>query len=239
MANPTARVRELFQERLDEDLLPALYAACSLPTAKVRRDFHAQGIVYADRSAGLKPSLPELDQGATRVVEASRTRAGVMGAIGGLGGAAGVPPEVLASLVHTLRMGQRLSILYGFDPETDAGRVVMWRALAAAFDVDLPKNAQLSLRVRDLPALAAKQMPGDPQQAATVVAKRVLNLTTQRVLLRGIRLIPGLTSAFAARNAYRRQQVQSERMLAVLRKAFGGSGWRALDISEAEEIPQS
>src|SRR5688572_24318944 len=118
-------------ERLDEDLLPALYAAASIPTADVRSWLRESGIPHVDPNSGATATAAELDEAARLVVEQTRDRATILGVASGLVGAVAVPPEVLASVVQTLRLAQRLAVLYGFDPETDAGKVVLWRAIAA------------------------------------------------------------------------------------------------------------
>src|SRR5262245_26940075 len=125
-------------ERLDTDLLPALYAAASVPTADVRSWLRENGIAHVDPVSGTSASSAELDEAARRVVDQTRDRGTVLGFASGLVGAVAVPPEVLASVVQTLRLAQRLAVLFGFDPETDAGKVVLWRAIAAAYEVDLP-----------------------------------------------------------------------------------------------------
>ena len=164
---PIRKLRAIIQDRLDQDLLPSLYAACSLRTSEILTEFAARSIVFSDwRTDQPRPGLSTLDDSAKLLIDQAKVRAGVIGAAGGIGGAVGVAPEVLASLVHTLRMAQRLGVIYGFNPETDRGRVMLWRALAAAYDVELPEQAQLDLRMRDLPGAAARQVPKSEAAAA-------------------------------------------------------------------------
>ncbi len=235
---PLRKLRDVVEDRLDQDLLPSLYAACSLRTSEIIKGLQAKGIVFSDWRQPTRPGLSELDQSAERVIEAAKVKAGVIGAAGGIGGAVGVAPEVLASLVHTLRMAQRLAVVYGFDPETDTGRVMLWRALASAYDVELPEQAQLDLRVRDLPQAAAKQLPKGGAAAAMVV-RRVVNTATSRIIGRGIRLIPGLTIGLAASRAYSQGEKKGERMQAVFRKGWSDPPEQEEDVIDVVEVTPS
>lgn len=236
---PIRKLRNIVEDRLDQDLLPSLYAACSLRTSEILSDFGAKSIVFSDwRSEQRRPGLSELDISADLLIDQAKVRAGVIGAAGGIGGAVGVAPEVLASLVHTLRMAQRLAVIYGFDPETDRGRVMLWRALAAAYDVQLPEQAQLDLRVRDLPSAAAKQVPKGGA-AAAMVLRRVVNTATSRIIGRGIRLIPGLTIGLAANRAYSQGQVKGDYMKEVFRKGWSDPPEMADDVIDVLEVGQS
>ncbi|MED5373077.1 MAG: EcsC family protein [Myxococcota bacterium] len=234
-STPLSQIKDLVQDRLDQDLLPSLYAACSLRTREITADLQARGVVWSDWRKPLRPALGELDESAQLLIDQAKVRAGVIGAAGGVGGAVGVAPEVLASLVHTLRLAQRLAVVYGFDPETDKGRVMLWRALAAAYDVDLPDQAQLNLRVRDLPGAAAKQVPKGGAAAAMVV-RRVVQTATSRVIGRGIRLVPGLTIGLAASRALDSTRAKGERMKAVYRAAFEEPPADLVDVIDVVEV---
>ncbi len=236
---PIRKLRAIIQDRLDQDLLPSLYAACSLRTSEILTEFAARSIVFSDwRTDQPRPGLSTLDDSAKLLIDQAKVRAGVIGAAGGIGGAVGVAPEVLASLVHTLRMAQRLGVIYGFNPETDRGRVMLWRALAAAYDVELPEQAQLDLRMRDLPGAAARQVPKS-EAAAAMVLRRVVNTATTRIIGRGIRLIPGLTIGLAANRAYARGKKKGERMQEVFRKGWSDPPDMADDVIDVLEVSQS
>ncbi|MFZ5480277.1 MAG: EcsC family protein [Myxococcota bacterium] len=223
-------------ERLDEDLLPALYAAASVPTADVRSWLRENGIAHVDPAAGTVATAAELDEAARRVVSQTRDRATVLGVASGLVGAVAVPPEVLASVVQTLRLAQRLAVLYGFDPETDAGKVVLWRAIAAAYEVELPQQGPVGLKVRELPDLVRAQLPAT-QQATAWLTRQVVVRTIASVAGRVTRLIPGLGAGLAGYGARKRIAEQGERMIAVLARASEGVPFELEGETDAVEVP--
>ena len=159
-----------------------------------------------------------------------------MGAAGGAAGAAGVPPEVLALLVQTLRLAQRLSVVYGFDPETDRGQVMLWRAMGAAYDVDMP-DGQLTVKVRDLPSTVAHNMP-PARQAAAWMTRRVIRRAVWQVAAKGIRLVPGLSTGISAWSAQKRIQAQGRRMAQVLGRACEAHPIALLGVIEAEIVKE-
>jgi len=222
------------EERLDEDLLPALYAAVSLPTGEIRDDLDARGVSWYDPLATRGPSLEELDQTADELIESSKRRAGVLGVVGALAGAIAVPPEVLTGLVHSLRLAQRLAVVYGFDPESERGRVLLWRALAAANGIDLPDQGSMDLKVRDLPEAMMSRTPKGGN-AAIWVTRKLVRRQTYLLTRRITRLIPGLGTGLAARRAVKGQAAQGARMKAVFRRAWDG-GSENLRLSTEAEI---
>ncbi len=222
--------------RLDGDLLPALYAAVSVPTAQIRADLREEGLAYVDSQAGQWPSSQQLEETSSRVVKHARRRGVGLGVASGLVGAVAIPPEVLGGLVLALRLGQRLAVVHGFDPETNAGRLVLWRAVAAAYDIDLPAQSQVGMRVRDLPELLRSQLPAGPQ-AATWMARQVGVRAAVSVVSEITRFIPGLGAGIAGFSAHRRTEAMSARMLVVFRRSVEAQPFDLLDESVAVEIP--
>ena len=229
-------VLHLMERRLDEDLLPALYAAASLDTAVIREDLRKQDLAYADPREGLMPPVEDLDATAEVLVERARKRAGAVGAAGGVAGAVGVPPEVLALLIQTLRLAQRLSVVYGFDPETDRGQVMLWRAVGAAYEVEVPEG-QLQVRVRDLPGTVRHNMPA-ARQAAGWMMRRVVRRAVWQVAAKGVRLVPGLSTGISAWSAQKRLQAQGRKMAAVLRRSCEVHPIGLLSVIEAEVVSE-
>jgi len=225
------QILDNLEERLDEDLLPALYAAVSLPTSEIREELEARDVRFYDPLAADEATSEELALSADKLIYTSERRAGVIGAAGALAGAVAVPPEVLASLVHSLRLAQRLAVLYGFDPETDAGRMLLWRAIGAAHGVSIPEQGTMNLKVRDLPTALGRQVPTGSHAAAWVTRKivyRSLASATKRVT----RLVPGLGMGVGAWSSRKLQRAQGEKMRAVYQAAWAGI---ATDLSGAEE----
>jgi hypothetical protein len=229
---------ELFSslgERLDEDLLPALYAAASVPTADVRSWLRESGIPHVDPASGASATAVELDEAARQVVSQTRDRATILGVASGLVGAVAVPPEVLASVIQTLRLAQRLAVLYGFDPETDGGKVVLWRAIAAAYELELPAQGPLGLKVRELPDLVRAQLPAT-HQATAWLTRQVVGRTIASIAGRVTRLIPGLGAGLAGYGARKRIHEQGQRMILVYARASEGVPFELDGESEAVEV---
>jgi len=234
MASIWKQAADSLEDRLDEDLLPALYAAVSLPTGEIRDELDARGVTWYDPLSPRAPSLEELDQTADAVIDSSKRRAGLLGAAGALAGAIAVPPEVLAGLVHSLRLAQRLAVVYGFDPESERGRVLLWRALASANGIDLPEQGSMDLKVRDLPGALISRTPKGGN-AAVWVTRRLVRRQTLLLTRRITRLIPGLGTGLAARSSVKGQAAQGAKMKAVFRRAWDG-GSENLRLSTEAEI---
>ncbi|MDP2309035.1 MAG: EcsC family protein [Pseudomonadota bacterium] len=231
MASPFSVLLQALGERLDEDMLPAIYTAASVPTADVRAWMRDTGIPFHDPDAGTCPSTPDLDDASARIIAHTRDRATAFGVASGFLGAVAIPPEVLASIVATLRLAQRLAVLHGFDPETDVGRLVMWRALAAAYELELPTQGPVGLKVRELPDLLRSQVPAT-RQASAWLARQVVLRATATIMSRITRLIPGLGAGLAGWGAHRRTHAMGGRMVEVYRRAMTGAPFEL----EGEEI---
>lgn len=236
MASPWQFVIDALADRLDTDLLPAIYAAASVPTPQIRSMFREAGVPFLDPETGLQPSVSELEEAAARIIREARNASTAVGAVSGVVGAVAVPPEVLASLVQILRMGQRLAVLFGFDPETDAGKLVLWRAIAGAFDISLPEKGELGLRISQLPDLIRSQLPAT-QQASDWVVRQVATRAALTAAQRVIRVIPGLSMGFSAWTARRRMGKMGERMVEVYRRAMEAQPWELADEALAVEVP--
>ena len=144
---------------LDERLVQGVYASVSVPVEKERARLRRTGRPFYDPVLGVQPDRSEVDRTARLVVRQSVFQATALGSFAGLGGAASVPPEVAATLVAIVRLAQRLGVVYGFDPESDRGRMAMWQALSAGLDVELPSSGPLGMRMSDLPRVLAPQVP--------------------------------------------------------------------------------
>ena len=210
-------------ERLDSDLLPTLYRQASLPTAQVVADLNSRGEAHALQVDS--PDLHDLEATSERVINRSGRRAAARGALAGAGGLFAVPPEAAASAVQTLRLAQRLVVVWGHDPETDLGQIHLARTLAAAFQVELPEQGPLDMRLSDLPKLAIDRVR--PTQSTALVSQtgalaRVLAVRSAVTLAtRFSRWIPGVGAGLGAVSARRSLREQGERMVTHLRAARG------------------
>ena len=65
----------------------------------------------------------------------------------------GLPSGLIHMVVVILRLGQRLSLAYGFDYRTDRGEIELWKALARAVDAKVDWEGTEAELMRRLPAV--------------------------------------------------------------------------------------
>jgi hypothetical protein len=235
MPSPLQVILESIGARIDEDLLPSLYEAASAPSAEIRAWLREEGIPHLDPESSRTDTLEEVEAAARRLVGRAQGRAAAMGVAGGMAGALAIPPEVVATLVHHLRLAQRLAVMFGFDPEDNRGRLVLWRALAAAYEVALPEQMSLGVKVRDLPAAFRSQVPAT-RQAGVWVAQQLFWRTLGSIAGRVTRIVPGLGAGVAGLSGYRRTAKLGERMIAVYRRAADATPFDLTAEVDAIEI---
>jgi len=220
-------------ERVDEDLLPSLYAAASLKTDHIRADLDARGEARHDTSPTPEPH--ELELTSRKVIQRASRRAAARGALAGAGGLLAVPPEAAASAVQSVRLAQRLVVVWGFDPESSLGQIHLARSLAAAYEIELPDQGPIDMRVRDLARISTPKLPELRNQttalARVLAARSVVTLAT-----RFSRWIPGVGAGLGAIGAHRNLVRQGHRMVDYLRRTRGMSA-HVSDIEDAVEVP--
>lgn len=231
MSEAGDRVRQL-AEVVDGGAVRTLIAAVGVRTARVRSRLQAAGLAFVGQE-GLPPEPWELDRAAQVVVGWSRANVGMVGGMTGLGGLLGLPPEAAALVVARLRLAQRLAVVYGFDPETDRGRVAVARALAAAWEIDLPPGGVEGLRVSEIARLAVARAPRPnlPGDLATAVAVR----SALSVFGRLGRFVPLVGSAVAVVEGQSRIEESGRLMVHALRRLAGAPGGDA-EIEDAVEV---
>lgn len=235
MAHP---LRELLGEvalRIDEDLLPTLYRYVSVPTPKVRAWLREEELAFVDPLTGVTPSIEDLEQTAQRVLHGARISQAAMAGVAGMAGVASVPPEVLATALGTLRLAQRLAVVYGFDPETDRGQMVLWRALAAGFEVELPEQGKVGLTLTDVRG-SLRQAADQVGHTSLSLAKNVVRRSAWMVAGRVGRHLPGVSTAMAALGARQRIKEIGQRMLPVFRRAVAAPPPDVALITDALEL---
>lgn len=216
---------------LDARLVEGWIAAVSVPTARTRRWLRGRRLAFADPEAERSPSLIEIDATARVVIERYGASQALVSGAAGLGGAASLPPELLASLVASLRLGQRLCVVYGFDPETDRGQMALWRAMAAGHQVDLPDAGPVGVRASEVPGLLLARTGS----VGGTLARSVVKSASFRIL-RFTRLVPLLASATGARAGRRSLMAIGERMQATLRRLADAPATPTGPVEEAIEI---
>jgi hypothetical protein len=203
--------------RVDDRLVSGWYRALSVRSGREHRRMRAARRPFIDPKRPEKPSLIELDSTAHWIIEQSRFGAAALGGVAGLGGAASVPPEIVASIVAVLRLGQRLGLVYGFDPDTDRGQMALWRALAAGYDVELPEKGPVGIRVTDLPAIVAPRTLS-PRTVSGDLAAQIVQKSAWMIAGRVTRLLPVMNSGASAVRGRKTMGEIGERMRQVFRQ---------------------
>jgi hypothetical protein len=221
------------REQLDEELLPGIYAAVSLPTAQIRAELLEQGLAVVQVDAPL-PSEAELAATCQRLVERSLRQATLRGAIAGSAGLVAIPPEALAALVQMVRLAQRLAVVHGHDPETDRGRLLLLRAVAAGLEVELPAQTTMGLRLGQVASSALVRRSETTADLASTLALRAAVSLAGRVG----RAIPVLGAGLGALQARRTMRAAAERMERTLSRAQEAPLYPEGSLIEAEELPQ-
>jgi hypothetical protein len=234
MPSPWDQALHNLRDRLDEDLLPGLYTLASLPTATLRAELVAAGLPFVDDEKIEQPSAEALEAAGRQLVEEAAEQASLRGGLGAAFGLLGIPPEVVAALVMNLRLAQRLAVLYGHDPETDAGKLLLLRAFATSLHLELPPQGQLALRVHELRSLtqAPIQVIDRAPLAEALALRAVVSLA--RRLTAVIPVIGAGLGAWAARRSLRER---GERMRQVLARASEAPLRLTGPAEEALELP--
>ncbi len=208
-------------DRADAAGFASLYAAVSVETAEVRERLSRRRMTWLDPAAQRVPSLVELDHTADLLIVESATQLGTLGGIAGLGGIATLPPETVAFVVATLRLAQRLAVVYGFELESDRGRTALTRAVAAAWEVEIPEAGVSGLKVSDLARLL---IPGadlgmdEVRSIGATVARGVLLGAVRLMTGRVGRLIPVVASGVSLVDNARRARELGEEMKQIYRR---------------------
>ena len=200
--------------RLDEDLPPAALRALGVDPSEYRADLSSRGLRHAG-DGGIF-TIEELDRSADETIATSVRSAGIVGAAGGLAGWLGVPPEAAARVVQSVRLAQRIAIIYGHDPLSDRGQAHTHKARAAAWDFQLPDQTNAELRLSDLPGMfqaRAQTTIHDPAFMLTTISSAAVSTTSRRI----IRLVPGLGATLGLLGARRTARAQGAVMKRMLR----------------------
>ncbi|MFT4626167.1 MAG: hypothetical protein ACI8PZ_004841 [Myxococcota bacterium] len=230
MSGPGDLLTEL-ADHMDSRLMAGWIHTVSVPTPRVRSWLRSSKRPFID-PGGPQVSLADADATAAWVVEQARWSGGTLGGIAGLGGAASVPPEIVATVIHALRLAQRLCVVYGFDHSTDRGRMVLWQTLAAGFEVELPNQGPIGLRLSELPSVLVRR--SDVLTVGGALARRVLRRSALMVVGRLFRLLPVVSAGLSASDGQRRMAEIGSRMSATLRRVAEQPG--TLAAEDAQEL---
>jgi uncharacterized protein (DUF697 family) len=130
--------------------------------------------------------VAELDSIARQTVHGAMKMAGAEGAGLGLGGFSTVLPDMGILSAITLRMVQKLSLIYGFEYNTDEEIAELWIATATAAGLDLTKDllerTVLKTFVERVIARVAERVSVEFAEKATARAVPILSAVVGAVL---------------------------------------------------------
>jgi hypothetical protein len=126
--------------------------------------------------------IERLDAIAKTLIRDAERLALAQGAGFGLGGIITLLPDTSFLTLITLRLIQKLSLLYGFDTSERGERMEMWKAAAAAAGIDLGKDfAEKQILEKLIPRVAEKLAAKIGVEAAEKWAARLLPLASSAV----------------------------------------------------------
>jgi len=142
-----------FLNSLDEGMFQAIYRLASVEDAEIFKELKTFGIEVSSLEAVGQLPVNTLDALADRFVRRAKRSAALSGASLGLGGWLGLPSGLVHMVVVILRLGQRLSLTYGFDYRSDRGEIELWKALARAVDAKVDWEGTEAELMRRLPSV--------------------------------------------------------------------------------------
>src|SRR5271170_7777460 len=126
--------------------------------------------------------IERLDAIARTLIRDAERIAAAEGAGFGLGGIITLLPDTSFLTLITLRLIQRLSLLYGFDSTSRGERLEMWKAAAAAAGIDLGKDfAEKQILEKLIPRIAQRLAVKIGVESAEKWAARLIPLASSAV----------------------------------------------------------
>jgi len=126
--------------------------------------------------------IERLDAIAKTLIRDAERLAAAEGAGFGLGGIITLLPDTSFLTLITLRLIQRLSLLYGFDTSARGERLEMWKAAAAAAGVDFGKDfAEKQILEKMIPRIAQRLAVKIGIESAEKWAARLIPLASSAV----------------------------------------------------------
>jgi hypothetical protein len=222
-------IRAEIETRFDKDLLPAITARLRIPTEEIRHEIGRRGLPIH----GNEIPLDTLDGSADALGRKTARKAMAVGAAGSVGGLVTMTPELAAGLIQHLRHAQRLAVVYGFDPQSELGNLLLWKALAVAYEVELPVQGLVGLHFRELGGLARET--GEAHALTTLIRKLLLS-SVKGLSRRPGRYVPGLGLGLSARASAKRSRSLHAAMKGVFREAWREAHASLGASTEVQEI---
>jgi hypothetical protein len=126
--------------------------------------------------------IEKLDAIAERMIHDAQRLAMAQGAGFGLGGVIALIPDASFLTIITLRLIQRLCLLYGFEENEQERRVQMWLAAAAATGIDFSKDLAEKQMIEKLaPRLASRLAIRIGEESAEKWIGRIVPLASSAI----------------------------------------------------------
>jgi EcsC family protein len=126
--------------------------------------------------------LEKLDSIAERIIHDAQRLAMAQGASFGLGGVFTILPDASLLTVITLRLIQKLCLLYGFEEDGQERRLQMWTAAAAAAGIDFGKDFAEKQMVEKLaPRVASRLAIRIGEESAEKWVGRIVPLASSAI----------------------------------------------------------
>lgn len=126
--------------------------------------------------------IEQLDMIAARLIQDAQKLALAQGAGFGLGGVLMVLPDASLLTVITLRLIQRLCLLYGFEEHDSERRLQMWMAAAGAAGIDFGKDlAEKQLAEKLAPKIAGRLALRIGEESAEKWVARMVPLASSAI----------------------------------------------------------
>lgn len=216
--------------RTNKDLLPALLRRVGLSKTAILRELEALQAVSGFTGGN---ELHQLEDSVRKLERRNERRSMLWGSLAALGGALSLTPEAFAQVAFELRRSQRLAVVFGFDPNSALGELLVWKSLAEAFQVRLPEQTRLGVELRSF----AKITPSD--EAASTQLSVTLDLILASVSAssrKPSRLLPLVGAAPHALEMRRLRRERHQRMTAHFREAWLERHGELLNAQEASEV---
>ncbi|MEN9787113.1 MAG: hypothetical protein RLZZ299_2377 [Pseudomonadota bacterium] len=214
--------------RVDDSALPMLAEHVFPSTREVRARLRHAGAPWLDPDGPELPAPEQLRASSERAIGRARGRVGWWAAASTAAGPWGVAPERLGTLLAVLRLAQELAVIHGFDPESESGRQVALRAVAAGLEIELPTQGPGGARLQDARRwLADLRVRGD-------LGAWMFGTARGAILTRALRVIPGLSAGHAAWTARDQLGASGERMRAVFAAASAATPFAFHDERPAD-----
>ena len=205
---------------IESEYLPKFLDSISIDVDKTYDYFHKNNLTYRTEQYS-SPTLDELRSTTKFIIESSKKKSAMIGAIGGLGGLITLIPESAGSLVHAYRCTQKLALVYGI-PSNQHQKLFTLMTLAQS-------QKQLSSSTTDANPV---------QDGMYMVQKFAKNLAYSSAIKRLRKVIPGIGSGFGAWQGYKEMEVFANNVVDLLEDDNYAGRYSSI-YSEAEEISRS